>query len=227
MAGAGSRFIQAGYQIPKPFIPIRGKAMIEHVIDNITLPEDKVYLLCRLEHLDYLSQTRLPERDNLAFIPITRPTEGAACTVLKARQFINNEEPLIIANSDQYVSYNQKAWREQIITTEGAIMTFYSQDPKWSYAVIDLWGAVRAVAEKEVVSKHATVGVYGFRQGQTFVEGADSMIAQDIRTNGEFYVCPVFNEIVPTKAVHNFPVEGMYGMGTPEDLEKNYKKIGA
>lgn len=201
--------------------------MIEHVIDNITLPEDKVYLLCRLEHLDYLSQTRLPERDNLAFIPITRPTEGAACTVLKARQFINNEEPLIIANSDQYVSYNQKAWREQIITTEGAIMTFYSQDPKWSYAVIDLWGAVRAVAEKEVVSKHATVGVYGFRQGQTFVEGADSMIAQDIRTNGEFYVCPVFNEIVPTKAVHNFPVEGMYGMGTPEDLEKNYKKIGA
>src|SRR5579862_1173450 len=111
MAGAGSRFAAAGYKQPKPFIPLHGKTMIEHVIENVGLPGAKYYLLARIEHLSYLTDTALLERNDIAFVPIEKMTEGAACTVLRAERFIDNDEPLIIANSDQYVEYDREEWR--------------------------------------------------------------------------------------------------------------------
>jgi NDP-sugar pyrophosphorylase family protein len=224
MAGAGSRFAAAGYKEPKPFIPLNGKAMIEHVIDNIAVPGAKFYLLVRLEHLNYLTTTSLLDRSDIAFVPIERATEGAACTVLRAETFINSDEPLILANSDQFVVYDREQWLSFIACVDGAIMTFSASETRWSYS-LEEGGRVIRVAEKEVISDKATVGLYYFAKGRYFVEAARQMIAKNIRVNNEFYVCPAFNELVAEKFVRNFDVDRMFGLGTPEDFEKNGEYI--
>lgn len=226
MAGAGSRFVTAGYHIPKPFIPIKGRAMIEHVLDNVGVPGAKFYLLSRIEHLTYVANTTIPSRTDVSFVLINQPTEGAACTVLRAERFIDNDEPLLIANSDQWVRYDVDAWQKLIGACDGAIMTFSADHPKWSYAREE-GGRVIEVAEKRVISEHATVGIYYFRRGSDWVRGARQMIAKNIRVNNEFYVCPVFNELVPDLDIRIFPVEAMFGLGTPEDLQENYDRIAA
>lgn len=226
MAGAGSRFVTAGYHIPKPFIPIKGRAMVEHVLENVGVPGAKFYLLSRIEHLNYVANTSIPSRNDVSFVLVNQPTEGAACTVLRAERFIDNDEPLLIANSDQWVRYDREAWGTLISSCDGAIMTFESDHPKWSYAR-DEDGRVVEVAEKRVISEHATVGVYYFRRGSDWVRGAKQMIAKNIRVNNEFYVCPVFNELVADLDVRIFAVDAMYGLGTPEDLQQNYDRIAA
>lgn len=199
--------------------------MIEHVIDNVSGPEDKVYLIILLEHTPYLSSTNLPHRGNVAIIPQQGRLQGAVETVMLAKGFINNSEPLIIANSDQYVKYNKEAWRRSILNNDASIMTFEADDPKWSYAKVDSNNMVTEVAEKVVISNLATVGVYGYRRGSFFVEAAEQMMRKDIRTNGEFYVCPSMNEMLD-KQIVTFDVDKMFGCGTPSDLELNYNYVG-
>ena len=220
MAGAGSRFEAAGYTLPKPFIPIHGKAMIECVIENLAMPNARYLLLCRTEHFDFVAKSGLCKRNDVALIPIVQGTEGAACTVLRAEGFIDNEQPLLIANSDQHIEFDRSSWNWFTKHVDAAIMTFESNEPKWSYSLEENGRVVR-VAEKEVISDRATVGVYYFRQGRHFVKGARQMISKNARVNGEFYVCPVYNELVSEITVRNFDVDRMLGLGTPEDFERN------
>lgn len=225
-AGVGSRFVTAGYTMPKPFLPIKGKAMLEWVIDNVASPDDKVFVLMRTAMMHYLQGTGLAVRAGLCFIPIDQPTEGAACTVLKARPFIDNDEPLLIANSDQYMVYDRKQWDYWRLNSDGAIMTFESDEPKWSYAEVDFSNRVTKVAEKQVISNHATCGVYHFKSGKLFCSAADQMIKKKIKVKGEFYLCPVFNELVNSSTIYIFDVEKMYGLGTPEDFQANSGFVG-
>jgi NDP-sugar pyrophosphorylase family protein len=224
MAGAGSRFAQAGYKEPKPFIPLNGQTMIEKVIENIAVPGAKFFLLTRIEHMSYLPNTSLCDRSDVAFIPIEKMTEGAACTVLRAEGFIDNDEPLIIANSDQFVDYDRHRWQEFIKQVDAGIMTFPANEPRWSYSLEEN-GRVIRVAEKQVISDKATVGLYYFAKGRFFVKAAHEMILKNIRVNNEFYVCPTFNELVGHITVRNFDVRKMYGLGTPEDFTKNAELI--
>jgi NDP-sugar pyrophosphorylase family protein len=226
-AGLGSRFVNAGYSIPKPFLPIKGKAMIEHVVENIAMPGDKVFLILQVEHLPYFVSTGLLHRGDVCVIPQQGQLYGAAYSVATlAKDFIDNNEPLIIANSDQYVEYDKTDFRAGIAQTDGLIMTFPANDPKWSYARTNSEGRVLEVAEKIVISERATCGIYGFLHGRDFVDAAQNMMKKDIKTNGWFYVCPVFNEMLD-KDIYVYDIEKMYGMGTPEDLEANYNFIGA
>lgn len=199
--------------------------MIQRAIDNISEPQDKVYILMRTDHIAHVKGTELAQRSNVCFIMVDELTEGAACTVLKAKTFIDNDEPLIIANSDQYVEYDRQAWRSLLGSCDGAIMTFESDEPKWSYAQTDDDGRVTRVAEKQVISNKATVGVYYFGSGTTFVHGAEKMIRDDTRVNNEFYVCPVYNEVLSMNNIQTFDVRAMYGLGTPEDFEANAGRL--
>jgi hypothetical protein len=104
-------------------------------------------------------------------------------------------------------------------------MTMTADDPKWSFVGLDGARRVTRVAEKQVISHEATVGIYNFRRGRDFVRGAEAMIAKDLRVNGEFYVAPVYNELIAEGArvaIYNVGREGagMYGMGIPDDLER-------
>lgn len=224
-AGAGKRFVDAGYTVPKPFLPINGKPMVQIAIDNLSSPEDKIYLLMRSEHIVHAQGTELTQRDNVCFVMVDHLTEGAACTVLRAKGFIDNDEPLLIANSDQYVEYDKNAWKNAIHKYDGVIMTFHSNEDKWSYAETDETGKILRVAEKQVISPHATVGIYHYAQGGMFVEAAERMISNNERVNGEFYVCPTYNKMVAEYDIRTFDIKNMYGLGTPEDFEMNKGKV--
>lgn len=224
MAGRGSRFAEAGYKLPKPLINIHCHAMIEYVIKNISPTTDHRFIfICQEEHIrkyniDKKLKSFSPE---CVIIPIDYVTEGAACTVLLARDYINNEDGLMIANSDQYVNIDINNYLDRLDDADGLIMTMPSNHPKWSYIKYDSEGMVTLVREKEVVSNEATVGIYNYAHGKEFVHYAEVMIEKGIRVNGEYYVAPVYNEMIEAGAkitFHNIGEE-MYGLGTPEDLD--------
>lgn len=227
MAGRGSRFSSAGYRDPKPLIPVEGRPMIEWVVDCLRPSCDHLFIfLCLGEHLRTTGMRSVLERiaPECVVVPVDSVTEGAACTVLLARDWTDSDDPLMIANSDQWVDYPVDAYLEAMGDADGLIMTFWNDHPKWSYAKLSPEGCVTEVVEKVVVSDQATVGVYNFRRGRDFVRAADRMIARDLRVNGEFYVAPTYNLLVEEGArivVHDIEKAGgrMHGLGTPEDLE--------
>jgi len=154
-------------------------------------------------------------------------TEGTACTVLYARQFINNDDPLLIANSDQLVDIKLADLVNdcQQRSLDGSIMTFVepSGDTKWSYARIDEKGIVQEVREKEAISEYATVGIYLYSKGRYFVDAAIDMIIERDTIKGEYYTCPTYNYLVKEKlsvGIYNIEYPQMHGLGTPDDLNQ-------
>lgn len=228
MAGRGSRFAEAGYQMPKPLIDICGHPMIEYVVNNIR-PRcgHRFIFICQQEHLERYGLAKKLETiaPGCVIITIDHITEGAACTVLLAERYIDNDEPLMIANSDQYVDTDINAYLEALGEHDGLIMTMPADDPKWSFIRYDDQGRVTLVREKEVISDQATVGIYNYAHGRDFVRYAHQMIDKNIRVNNEFYVAPVYNEMIGAgKQVTYYDVgEKMYGLGTPEDLDRFLK----
>jgi HAD superfamily hydrolase (TIGR01509 family) len=230
MAGAGSRFLIAGYTFPKPLIEVKGKPMIQVVTENLNLDAHFIYIVQKDHYekynLKYLLNLISPGCD---IIQIEGMTDGAARTVLKAVEFIDNENPLVIANSDQFIEWDSNKIMYSLTTdkVDGGLLTFTSTHPKWSFAKVDDLGYVTEIAEKKVISDIATVGVYYWKNGSDFVKYANQMIDKDIRTNGEFYVAPVMNEaILDGKKFVTKKVDNMWGIGVPEDLNyflTNYK----
>ena len=229
MAGAGSRFAKAGFTDPKPLIPVFGKPMIQLVIDNLTPACDHQFIfICQRTHVkEYGLREKLARfAPGAELIEIDGLTEGAACTVLKAADLIDSPNPLMIANSDQYVdtNINQYLAIESGRHLDGLIMTMKATHPKWSFAATDDAGFVTLVAEKDPISDDATVGIYNFAHGADFVLAANQMIAKGLRVNGEFYVAPVYNEMIGRGAkigianIGDDQGNGMFGIGTPEDL---------
>jgi len=230
MAGAGSRFAQAGYTFPKPLIDINGKPMIQVVVDNLNIDAHYIFLVQKDHYEKYNLQSILnliaPGCD---IIQVDGLTEGAACTTLLAKDFINNHNPLVLANSDQFVEWdsNECLYAFTADDIDGGILSFKSMHPKWSYAKLNEKGFVEQVAEKNPISDNATVGIYFWKKGSDYVKYAEQMIEKNIRTNNEFYVCPAFNEaIADGKKIRLKQIEKMWGLGTPEDLNcflGNYK----
>ena len=229
MAGHGSRFVQAGYSFPKPLIEVHGKPMIQVVVDNLAVEANFIFVVQK-EHrekynLDSMLNLITP---GCKIVEVEGVTEGAACTTLLAKEFIDNNEPLVIANSDQFVEWNSLDFfykmNEQNL--DAGIVSFHATHPKWSYAKTDENGFVTEVAEKNPISNIATVGIYYWKHGSDYVRFAEQMIENNIRVNKEFYVCPVFNEAIKAGLkIKTFDVPKMWGLGTPEDLnyflEKN------
>ena len=222
MAGAGSRFAQQGYTFPKPLIEVNGKPMIQVVVENLNIEAHYIFIV-QQEHyekynLKYMLNLIAPGCD---IVQINGITEGAACSTLLAKDYINNDSPLLIANSDQYVEWNSNECMYAFTADEidGGIVTFKATHPKWSYALLGSDGFVSEVAEKKVISNEATVGIYYWKKGSEYVKYAEQMINNNIRVNNEFYVCPVFNEAIQdNKKIRMKNIEKMWGIGTPEDL---------
>ena len=227
MAGAGSRFAKAGYDKPKPFIDVLGKPMICHVLDNLNMPDAKFILLARAEHYSNEQETVnwIKKNYNVEFVLIDKLTEGAACTVLYAHRLINNDTPLLIANSDQIVDMNIEDYinDSEKRSLDGSVLCFEDNDKKWSYAKLDENGLITEIREKEVISENATVGIYYFNKGRDFVENAIDMIVRNERVNNEFYVAPVYNYAIGQGkkfGIYTIDKTQMHGTGTPEDLDK-------
>lgn len=223
MAGRGSRFAEAGYVMPKPLIDVFGHPMIEYVTKNIKPNcEHRFIYICQEEHLNKygLAEALKKMSPGCEIITIDHITEGAACTVLLAEKFINNDDALMIANSDQFVDTDINDYIAAMGDKDGLIMTMPADDPKWSFIKYDEDGNVTMVREKEVISNEATVGIYNYKHGKDFVKYAHQMIDRNIRVNNEFYVAPAYNEMIEAGMKIGFCNVGakMYGLGIPEDL---------
>jgi len=229
MAGKGSRFANAGYEMPKPLIQIHGQPMIRYVINNLRPSQPYRFIfLCLQEHIDKYEVDKLLKtwEPSCKIVIVDQITEGAACTVLLAKNIINNDEGLMIANSDQWVDIDINAYLNTIHLhqLDGLIMTMWADDPKWSFIRFNEMGRITKVVEKQVISNEATVGIYNFARGEDFVSAAEKMIAKELRVNGEYYVAPAYNELIEGgQAFRYFNIgkvgNGMYGLGVPKDLE--------
>lgn len=224
MAGRASRFKEAGYRTPKALIPVRGKYMIQWAVDSFAfLKKPELIFICLRDHeerFNIFQKLKEMYGDKIKVLFTNGVTEGAAATALLARDLIDNEKELIISNTDQY--FLSKSFEGELKSKDknhsGLIPLFEATHPRWSFAKVNDRGFITEVAEKVPISNHATVGVYYFKHGKDFVWAADEMIRKDIRRNNEFYVCPVFNELIgrgdKIKAVG---VDSMWSLGTPED----------
>ena len=223
MAGAGSRFEKAGYTFPKPLIEVKGKPMIQVVVDNLNIDANYIYVVQSSHRKKYNLDTLLNLiTPGCQIVEVDGITEGAACTALLSKDLIDNDNPLFFANSDQFVEWNSNdfMYKMQESNSDGGIVTFESTHPKWSFVKTDEKGFATEVAEKNPISNQATVGFYYWKRGSDFVKYAEEMIEKDIRVNGEFYVCPVFNTAIEDcKKITTFNIEKMWGLGTPEDLK--------
>ena len=222
MAGLGSRFADVGYTFPKPLIEVNGKPMIQVVLENLNIEANYTFVV-RKEHYDKYSLQYLLTliAPGCNIVQVDELTEGSACTTLLAKEFIDNDDPLLLANSDQFMEWNSNEclYAFNADGIDAGILTFKATHPKWSYAKVGSDGFVAEVAEKKPISEDATVGVYFWKKGSDYVKYAEQMIDKDIRTNGEFYICPVFNEaIADGKKVRIKEIDRMWGIGTPEDL---------
>lgn len=229
MAGAGSRFAVAGYKDPKPLIPIHGVPMIRIIIENLKPSgEHKFIFICQKAHVkEYSLREKLGEwAPGCEILELDGLTKGAACTVLKAKNLINSDFPLMIANSDQYVDIAIGDYLEAISKNDldGLIMTMTTTDPKWSFVKLSSENLVLDVVEKKAISNEATVGIYNYRHGRDFVTAAEKMIESNQSVNGEFYVAPAYNLMIQRNkkiGIFNIGAEGagMYGLGIPSDLD--------
>lgn len=231
MAGAGSRFQKAGYTFPKPLIEVNGKTMIQTVVENLNIDAQHIFVVQKEHYNKYHLKALLNLiSPGCEIVQVDGMTEGAACTALLAKEFIDNDEPLLFANSDQFLEWDSNEFMYSMMAEEldGGMLTFTATHPKWSFAKLGEDGFVTEVAEKKPISDIATTGIYYWTKGSDFVKYSEQMIEKDARVNGEFYVCPVFNEaIADGKKLKVFPIEKMWGIGTPEDLNtflENYSE---
>ena len=230
MAGEGSRFAKEGYTFPKPLIDVEGKPMIQVVVENLDFDATYIFLV-RKEHLQKYNglKTTLDRITNGKFeiVEVDALTEGAACTTLLAKHLIDNDEELLIANSDQVIKYSSENFKlmKSLTSADGIIFTFNALHPKWSFVKVNSRGIITELQEKNPISNIATCGIYWYKKGSDYVKYTEQMISKNIRVNNEFYVAPVYNEYIGDgKTLIPFYVDEMHGIGTPEDLNTYLKR---
>ena len=232
MAGRGSRFLaeiykNSEYSKPKPIIRIAGRTMIEWALSSLPIKEnDQLIFLVLKEHV---INSRIDDElrrifgDGIKVIIVDKITEGAACTALLAKEFINNDEPLIITDSDHFVDGRKlfEDIRYHGNKIDGIIPVFYANNSKWSFSKTDAEGFVIETAEKIQISRNANIGIYYFSKGRDFVWAAEEMIEENDRTNNEFFVAPTYNYLIRRgKRIALTRPKFVFGLGTPNDIEK-------
>ena len=234
MAGKGQRFQIADYEEPKPLIEVfRGKLMIEFVVECLTPNiEHRFIFICQREHDEAYQLDHLFKRITKQYrkVLVDEVTEGPAASVLLAKEWIDNDEAMMTACSDDFVDISIDDFLKFASSNEsaGTVMTYPGNVVSGSSAQINNEGIITKVAEKKIVGPHTTTGIYYFSKGSYFVESAEKMIQKDLRANGEFYVCPVYNEMIAQNQeikAYQIDAESMNSMGTPEALKSFQKKL--
>jgi len=234
MGGEGKSFAERGYTFPKPLVEVAGHPLIELVVNNLTPSSAHQFVfVCRQEHVQQfaLGDVLRLVAPGCHVVTMGKPTKGALCSVLLGMEHLQHDDELLIANADQIVDLPI----DRFLTTarnhawDGAIMTFPNTHPKWSYVRTED-DLVVAVAEKQPISRNATVGLYYFRRSSDFVRAAERLIFKNASVSGEFYVAPVYNELVLAgQRVGIVPIDTaqMHGLGTPEEVERYQARLYA
>lgn len=236
MAGRGSRFPSGKYATPKPLLEVAGVPMYRKVLDNLVSEEVAEFILVSQEAFRLSAIAPRIAEDlgvPVRIVEIDYYTDGPAASVALAESFLAPELPLVVANCDQVASGGLERFYAAVCDDNyaGAIVVMEDSDPKWSYVALDDQGFVETVVEKRVISKFATLGIYGFCRSELYFEGYYEMVSKNDRTNDEFYVAPVYNYLSrsagPVVAVNVGALgEEAYGLGVPEDYEDYNAKFG-
>lgn len=226
MAGAGSRFKVAGYEMPKPFIDVNGKMMIEHVLNSLKL-DNADYTLIIQQAFQEQYQNKLDilyRKYNVSFVTVEKLTQGASCTALAVYELINNDDMVIFADSDNFFdnkvfkAFVKDAKKRQL---DGSLLTFNTLENCFSFVEIDNDGYAVRTAEKDPISNHAITGVYLFTHGNDFVKCAINMMIYGDRTKNEYYMSNVYNWAIKAGLkVGCFDISSSEWscVGTPEQL---------
>jgi NDP-sugar pyrophosphorylase family protein len=204
MAGSDGTFEASGFRYPKNLVEVAGRPLVEHVVDNFAdlheLPDTVSTFLVKGQELQAFHTDEVLRLlvHGASVIPVQEPTGGAACTALLAIESINNDQELLISNGDMIVDVDIRvvleSFRERGL--DGGIVVFDAVHPRWSYVKLDADGYVIETAEKRPISRMATVGIYYFRHGSDYVRAAFESIRKGADVGGNFYVCPVYNEMI-------------------------------
>ena len=230
MAGRGQRFIEAGYTTPKPLLKIGDDLAIKYIIDIMRVPNAQFIFILRQDHCDefQLDKKLLEIEPNAKIVRINEITQGAICTVLLAKDFINNSDSLIIKDCDQIINWNPEHFFEFVERNkaDGAIVNIHTDKPNYSFSRVNSKGQIIETAEKSLISNHGSVGIYYFAKGSDLVKYAERMVAKNIRVNNEFYTAPVYNQFIQDfKTILHYPVAEMFQLGTPEEFFENKNKV--
>ena len=227
LGGKAERFQERGYVFPKPLIEMGSRSMIEMVLENLAPPKPYQHtFICRKEHLSqfYMGDMLSLLSPDSRIVSLDQETAGALCSVLLSIDLLDLDDELLIANGDQFISSDLKPFYEACRQPDidGCILTFTATHPRWSFVKTDDSGQVIATAEKKPISKQATAGLYYFRRARDLIEGAEKMIVKGLTTSGQFFVCPVYNELILAGkkiTTYQLPAGSMHSLGTPEDVE--------
>lgn len=230
MAGRGQRFLDAGYTTPKPLLKVGDKEIIAHIIDSMKVPNAQFIFIVRKDHCDeYELDKKLLEIEPKAIVvKINEITQGSVCTVLLAKEYFNDNNPVIIKDCDEITNWDPMHFFEYVERNraDGAIVTIHTEKPSFSFSRVSHNGEILETAEKTAISNHGSVGIYYFARGSDLIKYAERMIAKNIRTNNEFYTAPVYNQFIQDlKVILNYPVAEMFGLNTPEEFLENRKKV--
>lgn len=236
IAGLAQRFVDKGYELPKPLIVVDGEPMIKSAVDCLLRGYDdndvRLIFVVRDTHVtnhnigDRLAEI-FPNR-KIEIVVTNGLTRGTLCSCVLAEKLVNNDNPLIIYTPD--VNYELAPHAPNIIDQvndcqDGLLLTFKANSKDHSYVIIEDGIATRT-AEKVVISNDALVGVYCYKSGKNFVKYAQQTITDEITVNNEFYVAPMFNLMIKDGLkINTHRVNKMYVLGTPQDLEFYQKTV--
>jgi len=223
MAGAGKRFSDVGYTIPKPFIPVFKKPMVQSVVENLNIDGKFIFIIQKQHSVGNNLEIFLNSiKPGCIIISIDELTDGPACTALLAEEHID-DNPLIIVNCDQMIhdfDVNKLLEFSEKNNADGILGAFISSSKKNSYMKLDPHGEVTEIKEKIVISNIATNGLHFWKNGKDFVYSAKEMINAEERYNNEFYIAPSYNYLIKTnKKILPYFYNLHFPIGTPEDLK--------
>ena len=235
LAGRAQTFADKGYTFPKPLIELGSRSMIELVLANLRVPSPaRFHFVCRKEHLQsfYLGDVLRLLTPDARIIASEADTAGALCSVLLAVDQLDLEDELLVANGDQIIQAPLDPFYLACRTPgiDGCLLTFNAVHPRWSYARTNELGHVVEVTEKKPISRKATAGLYYFRRAKDFLRASESMLLKGLRTREQFFVCPVYNELLlegKTITTYHLPDHSMRSLGTPEDVEQYQANLRA
>lgn len=232
MAGEGSRFLKEGWTTPKPLIELHGLPLFKRAIGSVSIDgiPMKYSFIVRQEHIDKYQideqiKAILPQANIFSVLKTTR---GAVETCLMAESVIADEDGVIVMDCD--LEFRSKRFLEILkgILSQsmeqsegGALVSFESNEPRYSYAALGENGYVTRTAEKEVISNHALCGAYFFSSGKRFKQIAHQLLDEPEFKKPEYYVSLLYNYLLADgEKVQLATMEEYYSYGTPEELKK-------
>ena len=197
IAGKGQRFIDEGFHMPKPLIMVDGEHIIDWSFKSIDVSEYNIVFVVREEHIrnfgiDHVLKNKFGT--DVTIVSTDKITSGTVASCLLAEKYIDNDMPLVVYTLDVY--FEPRFNLDAVGDSDGFILTFKANNPAYSYVQLNENGTAARTAEKEIISENAAVGIYYFKRGSDFVKYSHEMIDKNLRSNNEFYVCPLYNLMI-------------------------------